>query len=48
MVQDRKSQFLNEVFSYDRIGNQIQRRDTFIAGKVPHEKKGIACLFLKR
>ena len=31
---------MNEVVAYDRIGNEIQRRDAFIAGKTMGEEKG--------
>ncbi|XP_066927329.1 alpha-1,3-mannosyl-glycoprotein 4-beta-N-acetylglucosaminyltransferase A-like [Clytia hemisphaerica] len=32
-------QFMNEVVAYDRIGNEIQRRDAFITGKTMHQEK---------
>ncbi|XP_066927327.1 alpha-1,3-mannosyl-glycoprotein 4-beta-N-acetylglucosaminyltransferase A-like [Clytia hemisphaerica] len=38
-IQDRRSQFLNEIFSYDGIGNGIKRRDAFITGKISYERK---------
>ena len=31
---------MNEVVAYDRISNEIQRRDAFITGKTISEEKG--------